>query len=188
MGLLALMLLNDSRRRARVSPEGLPVLLEEQDRSLWDRASIDEGLHWLERARAQQQPGVYQLQAGIAGIHARARNASDTDWRQIVALYDRLQGLTPSPVVELNRAVAVAMADGPGGGLALIEAPALAQALRDYRWYHSARGELLRRLGRGRDAAAAFERALALAENTQERAFLQERIEMARDSISTRGA
>jgi RNA polymerase sigma-70 factor (ECF subfamily) len=182
MGLLALMLLNDSRRRARVSPDGMPVLLEDQDRSLWDQASLREGLSWLDRALEQRRAGVYQIQAAIAAVHAQAPSHAETDWREIAALYGRLRELTPSPVVELNRAVAVAMAFGAERGLALIEAPELAEALRDYRWYHSGRAELLRRIGRRAGAIVAFERALQLAENAQERAFLQGRIEMCRTS------
>jgi RNA polymerase sigma-70 factor (ECF subfamily) len=184
MGLLALMLLNDSRRRARVSPDGMPVLLEDQDRSLWDQDVIADGLSWLDRALAQRNPGVYQIQAAIAAIHALAPTANDTDWREIAGLYDRLRQLTPSPVVELNRAVAVAMAFGAERGLALLEAPELAEALRDYRWYHSGRAELLRRMGRRSEAIVAFERALELAENAQERAFLQGRIDLCRQALN----
>jgi RNA polymerase sigma-70 factor (ECF subfamily) len=175
MGLLALMLLHYSRRRARFSSTGEPVLLEEQDRSGWVRSEIDEGQRLVERALRMGRVGPYQVQAAIAAVHADAPTAEVTDWREIVGLYGVLGSLAPSPVVALNRAVAVAMAYGPEQGLALIDQPEIAGALDDYRWLHSTRAELLRRLGRDSEADAAYRRALALAENASERAFLERR-------------
>ena len=172
-GLLALLLLQDSRREARAAGGEL-VLLEDQDRSLWDRAQIDEGLELVERALRRGRPGPYQLQAAIAAVHADAARAEETDWDEIGRLYGVLLELQPSPVVALNRAVAIAMASGPEAGLALVER--LAGQLDDYLYFHSARGELLARLGRADEARAAFERALGLAENGAERRFLERKL------------
>jgi RNA polymerase sigma-70 factor, ECF subfamily len=173
-GLLALMLLQHSRRDARVTTSGELVLLDDQDRSRWDHDMIDEGLAILERALTARRPGTYQLQAAIAALHARAPRPEDTDWPQIAALYGRLAELSPSPVIELNRAVAVAMADGPERGLPLVEAQAA--ELEDYNLFHSARADLLRRLGRSDEAAAAYRRALELSANESVRTFLERRI------------
>jgi RNA polymerase sigma-70 factor (ECF subfamily) len=176
IGLLALMLLHDARRAARTSAGGDLVLLDEQDRSLWNRAQIDEGVALVERALSPRQPGPYSLQAAIAAVHAEARDAASTDWRQIVGLYDVLLRIDPSPVVELNRAAAVAMADGPDHGLALIDAILARRELTDYHLAHSARADLLRRLGRAKDALAAYSRALALASQEPERRFIRRRM------------
>ncbi len=175
-GLLALMLLHDSRRSARVGADGLPVLLEEQDRLLWDRPQIDEADAMLRAALRRGRIGRYQLQAAIAAVHSQAPSAAETDWAEIVALYDLLSGVSPSPVIDLNRAVAVAMHSGPAAGLALIDDGTLAEPLDGYRWYHSSRADLLRRLGRWPQARLAYERALALCDNPQERRFLRGRI------------
>ena len=176
-GLLALMLLQHSRRDARVDASGDVVLLEDQDRSRWDRAAIDAGLRELVRARAQRRVGPYQLQAAIAAQHARAARPADTDWPRIAALYGELARVAPSPVVELNRAVAVAMADGPRAGLALVERLAADGELAGYHLLHSTRAELLRRLGRVADAADAYRKALSLTANDAERRFLQRRLD-----------
>jgi len=175
LGLLALMLLHDARRAARLDAAGELVLLEDQDRSRWDTARVEEGRAMLERALPLRKPGPYQLQAAIASLHLEP----ETDWPQIAALYERLALLTPSPVVELNRAVAVAMADGPEHGLALIDG---IEGLDGYLHLHSARADLLRRLGRGREAAEAYDRALALASQPAERAFLERRLVEVRSS------
>ena len=175
IGLLGLMLLQESRRAARTSPDGELVLLSDQDRSLWNRALIEEGLALIERALSSRRFGPYSLQAAIAALHAEAATADATDWPQIVGLYDVLVRADPSPVVELNRAAAVAMRDGPEAGLALIDAILARGDLVDYQFAHSARGELLRRLGRSEDARAAFERALALTHQETERRFLERR-------------
>ena len=168
-GLLALMLLHDARREARLDEAGELVLLDDQDRSLWDQARIAEGRHVLDRALRLRRPGPYQLQAAIASLHFE----DETDWPQIAALYCRLVELTPSPVVELNRAVAVAMAEGPARGLALIDR---ITGLDGYRHLHSARADLLRRLGRDAEAAEAYLRALELAAQPAERVFLERRL------------
>jgi RNA polymerase sigma-70 factor, ECF subfamily len=170
LGLLALMLLQDARRRARIDPDGALVLLDEQDRRLWDARRLDEGRRVLDRALALARAGPYQIQAAVAALHAE----EETDWSQIVALYSRLAELAPSPVVDLNRAVAVAMADGPERGLELIDP--LAAELGSYHLFHSARADLLRRLGRDDEAAASFRRALDLATEPVERAFLERRL------------
>jgi RNA polymerase sigma-70 factor (ECF subfamily) len=168
LGLLALLLLQDSRRDARTSPDGELVLLEDQDRALWNRARIEEGLRVLERALSLRSPGPYQLQAAIAALHTEPQ----TDWPQIAALYTQLSRYVPSPVVELNRAVAVAMANGPAQGLALMhDLP-----LDEYHLYHSARADLLRRLERLDEAADAYRRALELAQTEPERRFLSRRL------------
>lgn len=176
LGLLALLLLHDSRRKARVGPEGELVLLEEQDRSTWDQNEIQEGLSLLERALHMKRPGPYQLQAAISALHAQARRPEDTDWAQIAALYRGLMRMTPSPVIELNRAVAVAMADGPLRGLALLNQPELEKALHDYYLFHAARADLLRRAERLNEASVAYIQALDLCQNERERAFLRRRI------------
>ena len=177
LGLLALMLLQHSRRQTRTDAGGDLVLLEDQDRSRWDHDMIDEGLSTLDGALDERAPGPYQLQAAIAALHARAPRAQDTDWPQIAALYGTLALLEPSPVVELNRAVAVAMADGPAAALPLVDA--LAAELDRYHLFHAARADLLRRLGRDEEAAGGYRRALELATNPAERAFLNRRLEAA---------
>jgi RNA polymerase sigma-70 factor (ECF subfamily) len=176
LGLLALCLLQDSRRDARTGPDGSLILLEEQERALWDRAAIAEGVARLERALALHRPGPYQVQAAIAALHAQSPAPDATDWAQIAALYGTLARMTPSPVVALNHAVALAMADGPLVGLARLEDSALAEPLRDYHLYHAARADLLRRLGRTEAARAAYSAALASGPNAVERAFLLRRI------------
>jgi RNA polymerase sigma-70 factor (ECF subfamily) len=172
--LLALMLFNDARREARVDARGDLVLLADQDRARWDQAKIDEGSRLLEHALRWRVAGPFALEAAIAAVHAEAKRAEDTDWRQIVALYDRLLSLHPSPVVALNRAVAVAMADGPDAALPVVEG--LAEALADYPLWHATRADLLRRLGRTREALLSYERALTLTENEPERRFLARRL------------
>ncbi len=176
MGLLALMVLHESRRAARTGPTGELVLLDDQDRSRWSRAQIAEGTALVERALASRRIGPYTLQAAIAAVHAEAPSAAATDWAQIVGLYDVLVRADPSPVIALNRAVAVAMRDGPAAGLALIDAILARGALADYHLAHSARGELCRRLGRTKDARAAYERALGLARQEPQRRFLERRL------------
>ena len=176
LGLLALLLLHDSRRKARVGPEGELVLLEEQDRSLWDQDEIQEGMSLLERALRMRRPGPYQVQAAISALHAQARHPEDTDWTQIAALYGELLRMTPSPVIELNRAAAVAMADGPLRGLALLDRRELEKALRDYYLFHAARADLLRRAGRLNEASVAYNLALGLCQNERERVFLRRRL------------
>jgi RNA polymerase sigma-70 factor (ECF subfamily) len=176
LGLLALMLLHESRRTARTSPTGELILLENQDRSRWDQNLIAEGKSLVERALATRQVGPYILQAAIAAVHAEARAVSATDWAQIVALYDVLAQTTPSPVVELNRAVAVAMRDGPAAGLALIDAILERDELRDYDLAHAARADLCRRLGRYAEARTSYRRALELARQEPERRFLERRL------------
>jgi RNA polymerase sigma-70 factor, ECF subfamily len=176
LGLLALMLLHDSRRAARTSPSGELILLNDQDRLLWNRDQIAEGLALVERALAARQVGPYTIQAAIAAVHANALNSAATDWAQIVALYDLLAWAEPSPVIELNRAVAVAMRDGPSAGLALIDAILGRGDLSDYHLAHAARADLCRRLGQGAEARAAYERALSLTEQEPERRFLERRL------------
>jgi RNA polymerase sigma-70 factor, ECF subfamily len=176
LGLLALMLFHDARRETRTGPGGELVLLEDQDRGAWDRARIDEGRELLDRAMRMRRVGPYQLQAAIAALHDDAATAVDTDWPQIAALYRVLGEMTRSPVVELNRAVAVAMADGPASGLALIDRIAASGQLEDYPYLHAARADLLRRLDRRADAADAYRRALALTANAPERTFLEGRL------------
>jgi RNA polymerase sigma-70 factor (ECF subfamily) len=177
VGLLALMLLQESRRTARTSPTGDLVLLEDQDRSLWNRDHIAEGKVLLERALSSRRFGPYTLQAAIAAVHARAPDAAATDWAQIVELYRLLAQAEPSPVVELNRAVAVAMRDGPLAGLELIDAILARGELADYHLAHSARADLCRRLGRTAEARASYERALALTRLEPERRFLERRLQ-----------
>jgi RNA polymerase sigma-70 factor (ECF subfamily) len=176
MGLLALMLLQESRRPARTSPEGDLVLLEAQDRSLWNQDQIREGSALVERALLSGRPGSYTLQAAIAAVHAQALDAGSTDWPQIVGLYDVLLRIEPSPVVELNRAVAVAMRDGPQAGLALIDAILARGDLAGYHLAYSARADLYRRLGQYEEARAAYQRALELTQQEPERRFLEQRL------------
>ena len=179
-GLLALMLLQESRRAARTSPTGELILLEHQDRALWNKEQIAEGVALLEKALEYQQKsrrfGSYTLQAAIAAVHAEAESVAVTDWRQIVALYDQLVRIQPSPVVQLNRAVAIAMRDGPEAGLAHIDAVLEHGELANYYLAHSARADMCRRLGRTAEARASYEKALALTQQEPERQFLQERI------------
>jgi RNA polymerase sigma-70 factor, ECF subfamily len=176
IGLLALMLLHDSRRAARTSADGDVVLLDDQNRSLWDRQQIAEGLRLVRQALSSQRFGAYTIQAAIAAVHADARDAAATDWGEIVGLYDVLLRVNPSPVVELNRAVAVAMRDGPEAGLALVDAILARGDLGDYRLAHAARAELCRRLGRTADARTSFERALKLTRQEPERRLLERRL------------
>jgi len=176
MGLLALMLLQESRRAARTSPSGELILLENQDRSLWNREQIAEGVALVERALQSRRFGAYTLQAAIAAVHAEAESSAVTDWRQIVALYNQLVRIQPSPVVQLNRAVAIAMRDGPEVGLAQIDAVLEQGELTNYYLTHSARADMYRRLGRTAEARASYEKALALTQQEPERQFLQERI------------
>jgi RNA polymerase sigma-70 factor (ECF subfamily) len=181
IGLLALMLLHDARRAARTSSGGEIVLLDQQDRTLWNRAQITEGIALVERALSSRRAGPYSLQAAIAALHAEARDAATTDWRQIVGLYDVLLRLDPSPVVELNRAAAIAMRDGPAAGLALIDAILARGDLADYHLAFSAKADLCRRLGRTADAIAAYERALTLTTQVPERRFIERRITQLRE-------
>jgi RNA polymerase sigma-70 factor (ECF subfamily) len=174
LGLLSLMLFHHARREARVSPDGSVVLLEDQDRTRWDREAIDEAAAILDRALAARTPGPYQIQAAIAGVHARSLRAQDTDWKEIALLYDRLHAFHPSPVVELNRAVAVAMDAGVEDGLEIVDG--LAGDLDGYFYFHAARADFLRRLGRNAEAAAAYRRARELAGNAQETAFVDGRL------------
>jgi RNA polymerase sigma-70 factor (ECF subfamily) len=176
VGLLALMLLHESRRTARASPDGELVLLGEQDRSRWDTGLIEEGTALVRRAFESRRIGPYALQASIAAVHAEARSPEATDWAQIVGLYDVLLRADPSPVVELNRAAAIAMRDGPAAGLALVDAILTRGELTDYHLAHSARADLCRRLGRLADAAAAYQRALELTRQEPERRFLRRRL------------
>ena len=173
-GLLALMLLHDSRRKARVTASGGMVLLADQDRSLWDRGEIEEGRELLRAALGRGPAGPYALEAAIAAVHADAPRAEGTDWKQIAGLYDLLAGLHPSPVVALNRAVAISMAQGPAAALPLVDA--LEEQLAGYHLWHATRADLLRRLGRRGEAIAAYRRAQSLAQNETERRFLECRI------------
>jgi RNA polymerase sigma-70 factor (ECF subfamily) len=175
-GLLALMLLHEARRPARATATGELVLLDEQDRSLWNREQIAAGQALVEQALASRRFGPYTLQAAISAVHADATRAADTDWAQIVGLYDVLLRVDPSPVVELNRAAAVALRDGPAAGLALIDAILVRGDLADYHLAHSARADLCRRLGRTADARAAYQRALSLTRQEPERRFLERRL------------
>jgi RNA polymerase sigma-70 factor (ECF subfamily) len=176
IGLLALMLLHESRRDARSSPTGEVILLEDQDRSIWNRDQIAEGTRLVEQALASRRFGPYTIQAAISAVHAEAPSAANTDWAEIVGLYDALLRLAQSPVVELNRAVAVAMRDGPGAGLALVDAILDRGDLVDYRLAHATRAELCRRLGKSADARASYTRALALTKQEPERRFLERRL------------
>ena len=176
LGLLALMLLHESRRMARLGPDGGMILLDDQDRSTWDRARIREGSALVERALSSRRFGPFTLQAAIAAVHAEAPSASATDWAQIVGLYDVLLRVDPSPVVELNRAAAIAMRDGPATGLVLVDAILARGELLDYRYAHGTRADLCRRLGRNHEAADSYSRALALTVGEMERRFLEGRI------------
>jgi RNA polymerase sigma-70 factor (ECF subfamily) len=176
MGLLSLMLLQESRHAARTSPTGELILLKNQDRSLWNREQIAEGVALVEKALMSRRFGPYTLQAAIAAVHAEAESTAATDWRQIVALYNQLVRIQPSPVVHLNRAVAIAERDGPAAGLTHIDALLEHGELANYYLAHSARAELYRRLGRTAEARASYEKALALTQQEPERQFLQERI------------
>jgi len=176
IGLLALMVLQEARRAARADSDGDVVLLEDQDRSLWDAGMIAEGRALLDRAASSGPVGPYTLQAAIAAVHAAAPAAAATDWRRIAALYDALLAINPSPVVELNRAVAVAMRDGPAAGLAFVDTILARGELGEYHLAHAARADLLRRLGRRDDARVAYERALQLARQEPERRFLRKRL------------
>lgn len=181
LGLLALMLLTEARRPARTTDDGQPALLEDQDRTLWDQALIAEGLELLDRALATRRIGVYTLQAAIAAAHARARRPEDTDWAHIVALYDVLLGASPSAVIELNRAAAVAMRDGPAAGLALIDGILERGDLRHYHLAHTARADLYRRQGRTEEARAAYRCALDLVDQVPERQLIERRLEELQD-------
>jgi RNA polymerase sigma-70 factor (ECF subfamily) len=176
IGLLALMLLHDSRRAARTSPSGELILLDDQDRSLWNQDQIAEGLRLVDRALSSRQLGPYAIQAAIAAVHANAPDAAATDWHEIVGLYDLLLRAAPSPVIELNRAVAVAMRDGPSAGLAVVDGILGRGDLGDYRFAHAARADLCRRLGRTADARASYERALTLTRQEPERRFIERRL------------
>jgi RNA polymerase sigma-70 factor, ECF subfamily len=184
IGLLALMLLHDARRAARTSSDGEIVLLDAQDRSLWNREQIEAGFRLVERALSFRRPGPYTLQAVIAAVHAQAVDSATTDWAQIAGVYDVLLRIDPSPVVELNRAVAVAMRDGPQTGLALIDRILARRELTDYHLAHTARADLCRRLGRTADAIAAYGRALALTTQAPQRRFIERRLAELRASLS----
>ena len=186
VGLLSLMLLHESRRIARTLPTGELVLLDKQDRSLWNREQIAEGLTLVDRAMSSGRFGSYTLQAAIAAVHARAANGDATDWTRIAGFYDILARLEPSPVVELNRAVAVAMRDGPDAGLDLIDAIFARSELDNYHLAHSARADLCRRLGRLDEARISYERALALTQQQPEQNFLRGRLEELQKSVKTR--
>lgn len=177
MGLLGLMLLQDSRRAARTKPNGELILLEDQDRSLWDRGQIEEGALLVQRALSMGLVGPYTIQGAIASIHAQAPNAAGTEWAEIVRLYDMLLQTNPSPIIELNRAVAVAMRDGTMAGLTLIEDILTRGALGNYHLAHAARADLYRRLGQTAEARASYERALSLTQQEPERRFLKRRLE-----------
>jgi RNA polymerase sigma-70 factor (ECF subfamily) len=176
LGLLALLVLQHARRRARVDAAGELVLLEDQDRALWDRAEVDEGVALLDRALSLCRPGPYQIQAAIASLHAQATRPEETDWRQIALLYARLARMVPSPVVELNAAVARAMSEGPEAALVVLDQPRLHDVLDAYYPYHATRADLLRRAGQRAEAAESYRRALRLCQNTVERRFLQRRL------------
>ncbi|HEU4390739.1 MAG TPA: RNA polymerase sigma factor [Blastocatellia bacterium] len=176
LGLLGLMLLQDSRRAARTSTTGDLILLEDQDRSLWNQSQITEGVSLVQRARSAGEVGPYTIQAAIAAVHAQAASSDETDWSQIVALYDLLIQAHPSPVIELNRAVAVAMRDGPIAGIALIDAILMRGELENYHLAHAARADLYRRLGQIAEARASYERALGLTQQEPERRFLKKRL------------
>jgi RNA polymerase sigma-70 factor, ECF subfamily len=187
-GLLALMLLVHARRAARTGPDGALVLLADQDRTRWDRPMIEEGLALVPRALAAGPPGPYGVQAAIAALHDEAADPADTDWPQIVALYDVLLAIAPSPVVALNRAVAVALRDGPAAGLALLDALADEPRLRGHHPYPAARAELLHRLGRRDEAVVAYRTAIALAGTAPERAHLRRRLDAALAADDAPGA
>jgi len=176
IGLLALMLLHDSRRNARINSKGELVTLEEQDRTVWDRGEIGQGLELVETALRLQNIGPYQLQAAIAAIHAHAASFDQTDWTEIAALYRQLANISPSPVIALNYAVAIAMSEGPERGLTLIDEIGATGSLSEYHLFHAARADLLRRLGATAAAVEAYERALELARNPIEQNYLRRRI------------
>jgi RNA polymerase sigma-70 factor (ECF subfamily) len=184
IGLLALMLLHDARREARVGPSGELILLEDQDRTRWDQSRIAEGRSLIDRALGLGRPGPYQVQAAIASLHDEAARAAETDWAQIASLYGSLLEMSPTPVVELNLAAAVAMRDGPATGLAMIDAIAPQDVLDEYSYFHAARADLLRRLERWTEAASAYRRALELTTNGPERAYLAGRL----DAVTRRTA
>ena len=175
-GLLALMLFHHARTAARVAEDGSPVLLEDQDRTMWDQERIREGDTLLHDALAKKQPGFYQIQAAIAAVHAHSSHADETDWPQIAGLYDRLLAVAPTPIIALNRAAAIAMAKGPEHGLAILDTPELTSALDGYLYYHATRADLLRRMGSLEFSRAAYELALALAGNQAEQHFLRSRL------------
>ncbi|HKT50313.1 MAG TPA: RNA polymerase sigma factor [Candidatus Angelobacter sp.] len=185
-GLLALMLLHDSRRGARTDKQGRLIVLEDQDRSLWDAAMIREGQQLVSRALGMRRPGPYQLQAAIAAVHSHAETAAETDWQEIAALYRELLRISASPVVALNHAVAVAMSESLEAGLKLVEQAGKAGELRDYHLFHAARADLLRRLGRRAEAASAYGEALRLATNGVEKEFLKRRLDEVLSRESTR--
>jgi len=178
IGLLALMLLIDARRRARVSADGSLVRLADQDRRQWNRALIREGQALVRRCLARNQPGPYQIQAAINAVHSDARAAADTDWRQILMLYDQLMAVAPTPVAALNRAVAVAEVDGPHAALTIVDG----LDLERYYLFHAIRADLLRRLGRSSEAARAYDAAIERCDNTAERDFLRRRLTEVQDS------
>jgi RNA polymerase sigma-70 factor (ECF subfamily) len=184
LGLLALMLLHDSRRNARISSEGELVILEEQDRSLWDRTEIQQGLELVETALRLQNIGPYQLQAAIAALHAHATSFEQTDWAEIATLYSQLANISPSSVVALNRAAAIAMSEGPERGLALIDQLGAGGDLSEYHLFHAARADLLRRLNRHAEATEAYTRALALTRNPIEQNYLRRRLAQLRTSAN----
>lgn len=175
-GLLALMLLQDSRRNARVAPDGTPVLLDDQDRSLWDGDEVAEGVALVDSVLRMRRPGPYQVQAAIAAVHAQAATTEETDWQEILGLYNLLATIGPSPVVELNRAVAMAMTIGLEQALELIDRPEVSGPLEQYRWLYSTRADFLRRLGRFHEAAEEYQRAMTLTANNAEKAFLLHRL------------
>jgi RNA polymerase sigma-70 factor (ECF subfamily) len=177
IGLLALMLLQDSRRDARVNDEGELVTLDEQDRSRWDAREIEEGVRLVQTALRMQRVGSYQLQAAIAAVHAEAKTADETDWRQIVALYEEIMRITASPIVALNHAAAVAMAHGVERGLRMIEAANADGTLENYYLFHASRADLLRRLRRFEDATTAYETALTLSTNRVEQNYIRRRLD-----------
>jgi RNA polymerase sigma-70 factor (ECF subfamily) len=177
MGLLALMLLHDSRREARVSDDGDLVLLEDQDRTKWKRSQIEEGLRLIDEALRLRRPGPYQVQGAIAAVHAEATTAADTDWRQIAVLYDHLLRYERTPVIELNRAVAVSFAASPVEALELLEGIERSGALEGYAPFHLARADMFRRLGRRDEASECYRRALPLATNDQVRRFIEQRLQ-----------
>jgi RNA polymerase sigma-70 factor (ECF subfamily) len=176
LGLLALMLLHDSRRDARIGSDGEPLLLEEQERALWDQEKKQEGLAVLEQALRMKKTGPYQIQAAISALHVQAERAEETDWPQIAALYGMLWRMVPSPIVELNRSVAVAMADGPLAGLALLDRSEMQHALAGYHLFHAVRADLLQRAGRLTEASSAYKQALTLCQNEHDRAYLHRRL------------
>jgi RNA polymerase sigma-70 factor (ECF subfamily) len=176
LGLLALLLLHDARREARIGSDGEPLLLEEQDRALWDQGKKREGLAMLEEGLRMKKPGPYQIQAAISALHVQAERPEETDWPQIAALYKQLWRLTPSPIIELNRAVAVAMADGPLAGLVLLDRPEMQQVLARYHLFHAARADLLQRAGRLTEARSAYREALTLCQNEHDRIYLHQRL------------